>query len=53
MKPDDFMNSKMMDEMYGDRHIDDSDPADGVIFSCAVGFWLWFIGYFIWTWVLA
>jgi hypothetical protein len=49
MRPDDFMNSRMLDEMYGNRQQDDLDQAEGIILACAVGFWLWFFGFCIWT----
>lgn len=30
----------------------DPDPADGLIFACAVGFWIWFVAYNAWIWVI-
>jgi len=39
----------MRDEEYDQ----DDDPMRGFIFGCSVGLWLWFLGYFVWTWVIA
>ena len=38
MKPEDFLNSRMLDEMYGDRHIhDDLATADGIVTAVCAG----------------
>ena len=49
MKPEDFLDSKSIDQLYGDQNTADYDAADGIVFACALGVLAWLVGYCAFT----